>query len=431
MKQGDVLEFGENEEKFDYIIAKGIFSWVSRDVQDKILKICRDHLNPQGIAYINYNTYPGWRVLGMFRDMMKYHTSKMSDPETIANQSRALMALLSMGAESDKRPYGEFLKSEFEKIKKYPNDHIIRIYHEGINEPCYFHEFSRRADDFGLQYLGEAEFHEMLSSDFTPKVRETLNKLTNDLTAREQYMDFLRNSTQRQTLLCHKNIKLNRAINIDIINSFYITRSTILKPESDKLKLEEEKDYTYTGRNNIKVTCRSLLEKTYFKRLNDLAPQAIMHKDAFEYTQKDIYENTGKKISDNERVKLSRFLLNCYANGIIKLNSSTTKVVNKVSEFPMTSELARYQARASLKITNQNHTSLSIDLLLQQMIQLLDGENNLKTIKDKLLILADSGELIFNKDNEIVSDRVMIEKIIDEKLETNLNLLLKLSYLIG
>ena len=51
-------EFGE----FDYIICHGVFSWVPPDVRDAILRICRTNLAPEGIAYISYNIYPGWKA---------------------------------------------------------------------------------------------------------------------------------------------------------------------------------------------------------------------------------------------------------------------------------------------------------------------------------------------------------------------------------
>src|ERR1043165_5096540 len=47
---------------FDYILCHGVYSWVPPDVQNKILEICRDHLQAQGVAYVSYNTFPGWHA---------------------------------------------------------------------------------------------------------------------------------------------------------------------------------------------------------------------------------------------------------------------------------------------------------------------------------------------------------------------------------
>ena len=35
-----------------------------------VLEICQRHLAPNGVAYISYNTYPGWHIRGIARDIM-------------------------------------------------------------------------------------------------------------------------------------------------------------------------------------------------------------------------------------------------------------------------------------------------------------------------------------------------------------------------
>ena len=57
---------------FDYIIVHGIWSWVPDVVKDKILNICSRNLSDRGIAYVSYNTYPGWKRLEQLRDIMLY-----------------------------------------------------------------------------------------------------------------------------------------------------------------------------------------------------------------------------------------------------------------------------------------------------------------------------------------------------------------------
>jgi len=57
-----ILDVGEEFGEFDYIICHGVYSWVSREVQDKIMEICARHLAPNGIGYISFNTLPGWHM---------------------------------------------------------------------------------------------------------------------------------------------------------------------------------------------------------------------------------------------------------------------------------------------------------------------------------------------------------------------------------
>src|SRR5690349_7250348 len=39
--------------KFDYIIAHGVYSWVPQPVRERLLGVCREMLNPQGVAYVS------------------------------------------------------------------------------------------------------------------------------------------------------------------------------------------------------------------------------------------------------------------------------------------------------------------------------------------------------------------------------------------
>src|SRR5690242_12916038 len=54
-----VLDVGEDLGRFDYIVCHGVYSWVPPAVQSAILDVCARNLDPDGLAYVSYNTYPG------------------------------------------------------------------------------------------------------------------------------------------------------------------------------------------------------------------------------------------------------------------------------------------------------------------------------------------------------------------------------------
>ena len=88
-RQVDAAELVGRPGECDYVIAHGVFSWVSREVQEKILEFC-ERVLPTGIAYISYNTYPGWHVREMLAEMMRFHTSGVEDPEVAVTEGLAL-----------------------------------------------------------------------------------------------------------------------------------------------------------------------------------------------------------------------------------------------------------------------------------------------------------------------------------------------------
>jgi SAM-dependent methyltransferase len=90
LRRLDLHDFGEDQGTFDYILCHGVFSWVPRAVQDRILEIGLRHLAGNGVFFASYNTYPGWHLRGVVRDMMVYHVRGIEDPATRVAQARAL-----------------------------------------------------------------------------------------------------------------------------------------------------------------------------------------------------------------------------------------------------------------------------------------------------------------------------------------------------
>jgi SAM-dependent methyltransferase len=46
--------------RFDYIVAHGVYSWVSEQTKQELRRFIDRHLSPGGLVYISYNAMPGW-----------------------------------------------------------------------------------------------------------------------------------------------------------------------------------------------------------------------------------------------------------------------------------------------------------------------------------------------------------------------------------
>lgn len=55
----DIQDITPGLGEFNYIIAHGVYSWVPSEVQDSLLRVCKENLASNGVAYVSYNTYPG------------------------------------------------------------------------------------------------------------------------------------------------------------------------------------------------------------------------------------------------------------------------------------------------------------------------------------------------------------------------------------
>lgn len=109
---GDILDIDESLGKFDYIVAHGVYSWVPNDVQQKILEVCASNLSPNGIAYVSYNTYPGWRLRGMIRDLMLYRGRFFNKPKEKLQQGRVLLDFLAKSTADQDTAFAKLLADE-------------------------------------------------------------------------------------------------------------------------------------------------------------------------------------------------------------------------------------------------------------------------------------------------------------------------------
>jgi len=190
--------------EFDYIICHGVYSWVPPEVQQAILKIARDKLAPDGIAYVSYNCYPGWKAKEVVRDAMILRGRTPEAENNPLGYARGLIDFLH-GAADPESLFGRIMAEFQPAIEQGRDDYLHHEFLEPCNAPCYFGDFVARAKAFGLAYLADATAPMMFASNYGTKVAEPLIRECGDSQVKlEQYLDFVVNRTFRQTLLVHQ-----------------------------------------------------------------------------------------------------------------------------------------------------------------------------------------------------------------------------------
>lgn len=189
--------------QFDFVIAHGVYSWVPETVQDAILSAFRRLLAPEGVAYLSYNVYPGWKAKEVMRDAMMLASGASSTPDAKVRDARRMVDFLEEVAPSDgvlARVLAEFKARD----EGFGDPYLLHDELETFNAPCYFYEMVGRAGQHGLGYLAEAHPQMMFPSNHGPKVAEYLHEKCGGVQVLvEQYLDFAANRTFRETLLVH------------------------------------------------------------------------------------------------------------------------------------------------------------------------------------------------------------------------------------
>ena len=205
--QSDIASIGSEIGTFDYIIAHGVYSWVDDGVKDALLRLIDEHLAEDGIAYVSYNTYPGWHTMEEVRQLMMFsnrdktqfnHKEKVLHGKTIGSIVGSQILKYDNLKDRNSKFLGA-LRSVMQKDEYYVgHDHL-----EPNNDPVYFYQFNNHLGAHNLAYLCDADLTLSMVRSFDADIADTLDKLAlNDHVAQEQYLDFMLDTTFRKSIIC-------------------------------------------------------------------------------------------------------------------------------------------------------------------------------------------------------------------------------------
>src|SRR4029453_17740719 len=340
-------------------------------------------LAPQGVAYVSYNTYPGWHLRGMVRDMMRYHADRFEDPNTRVKQAAALLDFLAGSVRSKDGAYGKLLKGELDLIRSLSGSYLFHEHLEEVNEPMYFHRFVEQAERHSLRYLGEADVASMAAYRFPEAVRTTLRRISPDRLSAEQYLDFLRNRTFRQTLLCRADIEPDTKIRPDRLAGMQVA-GAISSVEPDPA---DPRTSTFRGRRDEQVSTKDASLATAFRCFAEDWPRPTPFGA--------VLERIGADPAGPEARTLANQLLRLYVtSGLIELHVDPPDFARDVSERPLASALARYQARSGTAVTNLRHERVSLSDGERFVIELADGGRDRDGIAAAIAQAIEGGTLV-------------------------------------
>ena len=226
----DILDIDESFGTFDYIIVHGIWSWVPDVVKDKILSICNKNLSDNGIAYVSYNTYPGWKRLEQLRDIMLYSEKRAKDQNllerTLYTKNVLKMVADTMNSDERSRTQSNYKISNIHRVLNSSDYYVAHEYLETFNDPVYVSDFIERAQQQGCAYIGDEvpqrSFISWLSEDVADNIRALSNGNYID---KEQFYDYVYDTQFRMSLLTKQAnesvINHDETVTMDILNSLY------------------------------------------------------------------------------------------------------------------------------------------------------------------------------------------------------------------
>jgi SAM-dependent methyltransferase/methyltransferase-like protein len=397
--------------QFDYIICHGVYSWVPAHIQDAILRVCADHLAPNGIAYVSYNTYPGWHRRGMLRDMLLFHDDRSLAPGVRIERSRDFAAFLA-GADPDNQSlHVATLRDEVKQLGAQNDQHLFHEQLEPYNEPLYFAQFMHRASEHGLQYLCEAK---PTSETPSTKKLQQLLAVTDDRIRFEQYTDFVIGRTFRRTLLSRSAQQCAAMPQASAVQGLYLrSRAVQVPPAAEDAKTVAGVE-SFRTPTEVTITTNNPVVLAMFHVLADAAPGVVAFADLHRGVIERLRASPDATIhhAADDPLVVANAALQCAPTGLLEFRSAPSKFATRPSQRPKASALARWQAIHGDLVPSLGHWSVTLTGLERFLLQHLDGTND----RGQLARLVDGALRTGDLDVKGTPTREDLARVVDDCL---------------
>jgi SAM-dependent methyltransferase len=342
---------------FDYIILHGLYSWVPLDVQAALLPLCARLLAPNGMIYISYNTYPGWHMRGLVRELMLRAGGAAANPVERAAKARAALDNLIPAYAQAGDGYATSLAEEKARVDDMEDSFLLHDLLEVENHPVYFDDFLARAGAGGLQFVSEANVAASREENFSPEARRQLTAL-DDLAAREQRIDFVLNRSFRQTVLCADGATVQRRIAPGWLHDLYL--ASPLRP---------------MGQDPSGGPGEAFFATPDGGRIGLTAPIAIAALNHLALVWPDFmaFEKLAETVGDGAVVAQS--VIDLYPRNWLDLLPRAPVFTTAPGSLPKATALARWQIGQGELVTDLRHRSVTItDISTRQLLPHMDGQ---------------------------------------------------------
>jgi hypothetical protein len=384
VSQQDIIDF-RADGTFDYVIAHGIYSWVPRNVREKLMDIFRRCLSPNGLGYISFNTWPGSYLRQMTRDMMLYHSRGSASINEKTAKAKEVVSLASSPIQTMQTAYREAIRAMAPEILQKPNSFLAHDELEAVWEPVYLQQFLMHAQQHGLSYIGAAEPAMNLSNVLPRELRQRLQSYSKTTFEVEQYCDFIYGTQYRAAVLSLQNaLPSPDGGGANAVKHMFCAARLVEQPEGQLASTNREIRFLNESTNAYLITSEIVLIAV-LRQLSANWPKAIEFRELYAIAS---VNGGGFAVSED---LLAQNLFSAYCISLIELWSRPTTFIAKSPQRPLLTKLARVQAATGGFISTLRHEEfnpagahLQNPQLVQKMLPLMDGSRDRQALLDEL-----------------------------------------------
>ncbi|GAO39059.1 hypothetical protein SCH01S_25_00390 [Sphingomonas changbaiensis NBRC 104936] len=187
--------------RFDYAVLHGIYSWVPADLRHAIVGCLGEALVSGGLAYVSYNSMPGWAVMQPFQHVAARLQARSALPGAqVLNQAVSLFQRLRSGnaALFEALPG---LGGRLDGLKELSSAYLVQEYLHENWHPLWFSEVADEMRGAKLDFVASATLPENLLPAMLPEpVRAVITEIADPL-AQADVIDCAINQSFRRDLL--------------------------------------------------------------------------------------------------------------------------------------------------------------------------------------------------------------------------------------
>jgi len=393
-------ELPENLGKFDYIVCHGVFSWVAPNVQEQVLAIIAEHLTPEGLAMVSFNTAAGWSIRNTVRHLLLQAINSSAEPGVQVEQARSRIREALDAQFDDFSSYGLLLKEELEGLSRQTDAYMFHDVLSEHNQGFWLSEFVGMLDRFELQFVADAQIRV-----------DTLtgNNTTEELIKAEELSEALFPRPVRSIVLARAELTLNRELTADKLRSLYVTSPLV--PSIDGSS-DEESSRVFFDSKGIPQRITDSVASSIVKILSANWPTPIptieLHERVKQSSSASLWQRVTGQSSEQQ---FFAQLLKLFCDGLVELSFCVPTSDPRMRESLTINPFVREQLSKQLWATNYRHEYMEFTNAEAQLIQLLDGT------RTKVQVQTDFAALIKPDETSEPLEAAIVQEFVEQTLE--------------
>lgn len=348
----DLREFEVEPGAFDYVIAHGVYSWVTDEVKDRLLALILRALAPAGVGYVSYNTQPGGGFAASLRAMI---LASLGAAPNVARTVEMLHALAASFARQP-GPHAALMRELLVDMLATPAAILLHGDLAAINDPVAFLDFVAHAAHHGLRFLAEAQFSSMPYDHLPEAARTPLAAFIADPLQAQQFLDLLGNRRFRNSLLVRADALPAREPDAGVIRDCALALH--MSPPDGRIVLAPEVTLRLTGRHNFAMDVVKPAQKAFFAALCEAAPARLPFDEVLRRAGELL--TAGGIAETPDPAQLAAGMLKLFTVDQIDLALAGSGEWLRNSPYRAPSPLMRHQARRALPVVSRWHENVEL-----------------------------------------------------------------------